>query len=178
MRAKNLRFSRSKIHKWGLFACEKIANGEAVIEYVGEKIRPSVADFREKVTYPNLNFHDGSSYFFRIDSDVIDATLKGNKARFINHSCNVSQSIIRSLFKLFSVLKPLLTFHLASLQPNCLAKVIRHDNGNPAIVIYAKQPIDEDEEITYDYKFPREEVPEMDKIHCNCRAPNCQKFLN
>lgn len=26
MRSKNLRFSLSKIHKWGLFACEKIAN--------------------------------------------------------------------------------------------------------------------------------------------------------
>lgn len=90
MRAKNLRFSRSKIHKWGLFACEKISVGDAVIEYVGEKIRPSVADHREMVIYPNSPNHDGSSYFFRIEADVIDATFKGNKARFINHSCNVS----------------------------------------------------------------------------------------
>lgn len=90
MRAKNLRFSRSKIHKWGLFACEKIASGDAVIEYVGEKIRPSLADHREKEVYAKLPTHDGSSYFFRVDYDVIDATLKGNKARFINHSCNVS----------------------------------------------------------------------------------------
>lgn len=91
MRAKNLRFSRSKIHKWGLFACEKISNGDAVIEYVGEKIRPSLADHREKIVYTNSPTHDGSSYFFRVDFDVIDATLKGNKARFINHSCNVSK---------------------------------------------------------------------------------------
>lgn len=90
MRAKNLRFSKSRIHNWGLFACENISEGDAVIEYVGEKIRPSVADLREKFTYRNLPSHDGSSYFFRIDLDVIDATLKGNKARFINHSCNVS----------------------------------------------------------------------------------------
>lgn len=142
MRAKNLRFSRSKIHKWGLFACEKIANGDAVIEYVGEKIRPSLADHREK----NLPTHEGSSYFFRVDHDVIDATLKGNKARFINHSCN----------------------------PNCIARVIKHDNGSNSIVIYAKQAIQEDEEITYDYKFPREE----NKIRCMCKAPNCQKYLN
>lgn len=148
MRAKNLRFSRSKIHKWGLFACEKIANGDAVIEYVGEKIRPTVADHRENIVYPNLPTHDGSSYFFRVDTDVIDATLKGNKARFINHSCN----------------------------PNCIAKVIKHENGTNSIVIYAKQTINEDEEITYDYKFPREEGE--DKIQCNCKAPNCQKFLN
>jgi hypothetical protein len=148
MRAKNLRFSRSKIHKWGLFACEKIANGDAVIEYVGEKIRPSVADHREKIVYTNLPTHDGSSYFFRVDSDVIDATLKGNKARFINHSCN----------------------------PNCIAKVIKHENGTNSIVIYAKQTINEDEEITYDYKFPREETGE--KILCRCKAINCQKYLN
>ena len=32
----------------------------------------------------------GSSYLFRIDADnVIDATLKGNMARFINHCCDV-----------------------------------------------------------------------------------------
>ena len=90
MRAKNLRFSRSHIHKWGLFACEKIAKDDAVIEYVGEKIRPSLADHRERKVYTNLPTHDGSSYFFRVETDVIDATLKGNKARFINHSCNVS----------------------------------------------------------------------------------------
>ncbi|KAG9509327.1 Mitochondrial coenzyme A transporter SLC25A42 [Fragariocoptes setiger] len=150
MRAKSLRFSRSLIHKWGLFACEKISSGQAVVEYVGEKIRPSLADHRERV-YANSTSHDGSSYFFRVDLDiVIDATLKGNVARFINHSCN----------------------------PNCIAKVIRHENGTNSIVIYAKQTIQEDEEITYDYKFPREEIPQDQKIQCNCRAPNCQKYLN
>lgn len=149
MRAKNLRFSRSKIHQWGLFACEKIANGDAVIEYVGEKIRHSVADHRELVVYPSLSNHDGSSYFFRVDTDVIDASFKGNKARFINHSCN----------------------------PNCIAKIIKHENGTNSIVIYAKQTINEDEEITYDYKFPREANPE-DKIRCNCKAPKCHVWLN
>ena len=30
-------------------------------------------------------------YMFRIDADdVVDATMSGNEARFINHSCEVS----------------------------------------------------------------------------------------
>lgn len=79
-----------------------------MIEYVGEKIRPSVADLREKFTYRNLPSHDGSSYFFRIDLDVIDATLKGNKARFINHSCNVSiSSTVITIFTSLTLLSNL-----------------------------------------------------------------------
>jgi len=51
-------------------------------------IRDRVADVREK-RYERRGI--GSSYMFRIDEDsVIDATKKGNLARFINHSCDVS----------------------------------------------------------------------------------------
>ena len=37
-------------------------------------------------------FHQGIGYYmFRIDSDeVVDATMSGNEARFINHACEVS----------------------------------------------------------------------------------------
>jgi SET domain-containing protein len=36
-------------------------------------------------------------YMFRIDDDVIiDATLKGNLARFINHSCDVGIVVVLS----------------------------------------------------------------------------------
>ena len=38
-RKKRLRFSRSGIHDWGLFAEEPIAADEMVIEYVGQIIR-------------------------------------------------------------------------------------------------------------------------------------------
>ncbi|KAK1227547.1 histone methyltransferase set1 [Marasmius sp. AFHP31] len=85
-RKKHLRFSRSPIHDWGLYAMEKIAKGEMVIEYVGEVIRAQVADKREK-TYERQGI--GSSYLFRIDEDlVVDATKKGNLGRLINHSCD------------------------------------------------------------------------------------------
>lgn len=38
-RKKKLRFGRSRIHEWGLFAMEPIAADEMVIEYVGQNIR-------------------------------------------------------------------------------------------------------------------------------------------
>lgn len=87
-RKKQLKFSRSAIHDWGLYALEPIERGEMVIEYVGEIIRQQVADHREK-RYERQGI--GSSYLFRIDEElVIDATKSGNIARFINHSCDPS----------------------------------------------------------------------------------------
>ena len=77
----------SGIHGVGLFCKREIQGGEMVIEYAGEEIRAMLTDNREK-------FYDSKGigcYMFRVDDDfVIDATLKGNSARFINHSCDVS----------------------------------------------------------------------------------------
>lgn len=142
-RRKKLRFCRSHIHDWGLFAMEPIAADEMVIEYVGQNIRQVIADMREK-RYEDEGI--GSSYMFRVDHDtIIDATKCGNFARFINHSCN----------------------------PNCYAKVITVESQKK-IVIYSKQYINVNEEITYDYKFPIEDV----KIPCLCGAENCRGTLN
>ncbi|GLD48987.1 histone-lysine N-methyltransferase SETD1A [Lates japonicus] len=88
----------------------------------------------------------GSSYLFRVDHDtIIDATKCGNLARFINHCCT----------------------------PNCYAKVITIESQKK-IVIYSKQAIAVNEEITYDYKFPLEE----NKIPCLCGTENCRGTLN
>ncbi|KAG4065754.1 hypothetical protein HA402_012432 [Bradysia odoriphaga] len=142
-RKKQLKFAKSAIHDWGLFAMEPIAADEMVIEYVGQMIRPVVADLRES-KYEAIGI--GSSYLFRIDLEtIIDATKCGNLARFINHSCN----------------------------PNCYAKVITIESEKK-IVIYSKQPIGVDEEITYDYKFPLED----EKIACLCGAQGCRGTLN
>ncbi|XP_029462763.1 histone-lysine N-methyltransferase SETD1A [Rhinatrema bivittatum] len=142
-RKKKLRFGRSRIHEWGLFAMEPIAADEMVIEYVGQNIRQVVADMREK-RYALEGI--GSSYLFRVDHDtIIDATKCGNLARFINHCCT----------------------------PNCYAKVITIESQKK-IVIYSKQPIGVNEEITYDYKFPIEE----NKIPCLCGTENCRGTLN
>ncbi|KAH8379364.1 hypothetical protein KR009_004441 [Drosophila setifemur] len=142
-RKKQLKFAKSAIHDWGLFAMEPIAADEMVIEYVGQMIRPVVADLRE-TKYEAIGI--GSSYLFRIDMEtIIDATKCGNLARFINHSCN----------------------------PNCYAKVITIESEKK-IVIYSKQPIGVNEEITYDYKFPLED----EKIPCLCGAQGCRGTLN
>jgi [histone H3]-lysine4 N-trimethyltransferase SETD1 len=94
-RKKNVRFDRSSIHGWGLYAEEKILAGDMIIEYVGQKVRTRVAECREAM-YTKQGI--GSSYLFRIDDDmVIDATKKGGIARFINHSCmpNCTAKIIK-----------------------------------------------------------------------------------
>ncbi|KAG2237087.1 hypothetical protein INT48_004588, partial [Thamnidium elegans] len=93
-RKKQLRFAKSPIHDWGLYAEEHIDVNDMVIEYVGEMIRQQVAEEREK-QYERCGI--GSSYLFRVDDDtVIDATKCGNVARFINHCCspNCSAKII------------------------------------------------------------------------------------
>ncbi|EEB05744.1 histone lysine methyltransferase Set1 [Schizosaccharomyces japonicus yFS275] len=124
-RKKQLRFGPSRIHTLGLFAMENIDKNDMVIEYVGEIVRQRVADTRER-KYVREGI--GDSYLFRIDKDaIVDATKKGNIARFINHSC----------------------------APNCIAKIIRVE-GHQKIVIYADRDIEEGEELTYDYKFPEE----------------------
>lgn len=143
VRKKQLKFSKSPIHNWGLYAMEHIDMGDMVIEYVGEIIRQTVADIRER-QYERQGI--GSSYLFRIDDDtVVDATKKGNIARFINHSCD----------------------------PSCTAKIIRVE-GEKKIVIYAHRDIEKGEEITYDYKFPIEDV----KIPCLCGTKTCRGTLN
>eukprot|EP00056_Hartaetosiga_gracilis_P008216 m.117275 g.117275 ORF g.117275 m.117275 type:complete len:144 (+) comp12872_c0_seq1:3-434(+) len=65
---------------------QPIEKGEPVIEYLGERIRETVADDRERFY---MRTGVGSSYLFRVDDDnLIDATHVGSIARFVNHSCD------------------------------------------------------------------------------------------
>ncbi|RZC40558.1 SET domain containing protein, partial [Asbolus verrucosus] len=76
---------RSKIHRRGLFCLRDFEAGEMVIEYSGEVIRSVLTDKREKF----YNSKGIGCYMFRIDDNlVVDATMTGNAARFINHSCD------------------------------------------------------------------------------------------
>jgi len=85
-RESQLRFDRSGIHAWGVFADADINTGEMVVEYRGVLIGNAMAEKREN-EYEQAKI--GSDYMFRIDGfNVCDATKHGNVARFINASCD------------------------------------------------------------------------------------------
>lgn len=57
-----------------------------VVEYAGQVIRSVLCDKREK----EYEAKGMGCYMFRVDDQtVVDATVHGNAARFINHSCEV-----------------------------------------------------------------------------------------
>lgn len=103
-RESQLRFDRSGIHAWGVYADADISAGEMIVEYRGEIIGNSIAEKREK-EYEVAKI--GSDYMFRIDAtSVCDATKHGNVARFINASCG----------------------------PNCFTKIITLDGNRRIVI--------------------------------------------
>jgi SET domain-containing protein len=73
----------SGIQGLGAFATRHIPAGVRLIEYAGERLTPEQADAR----YPDDNDRH-HTFLFAIDDDVVvDASVNGNEARFINHSC-------------------------------------------------------------------------------------------
>ncbi len=75
----------SLIHGRGVYAARRIRQGERIIEYRGERITWRQADRR-----PPSDPHDPHhTFYFSLDDGVhvIDASVGGNSARWINHSC-------------------------------------------------------------------------------------------
>lgn len=120
---------RSRIEGMGVFATQPIRQGEFIIEYAGAEIRPVVSDLREK----QYNDRSIGCYMFAIHGTaaskeiqpVVDATMAGNAARYINHSCD----------------------------PNCESREIKNDKGKLCIVIVAIRGIRRGEELAYDYRL-------------------------
>ena len=130
------RVDRSRVHGFGVFAREAVPKGTPVMEYVGEVVRRPIADRRERAA---LDARVSSTYMFALDendadSRVVDATRKGNLARFVNHSC----------------------------APNCETKSIVLANER-RVVLFATRDVRRGEELTYDYQFapecPERETP-------------------
>uniref|UniRef100_A0A3Q2YM30 [histone H3]-lysine(4) N-methyltransferase n=1 Tax=Hippocampus comes TaxID=109280 RepID=A0A3Q2YM30_HIPCM len=136
----NVYLARSRIQGLGLYAAKDLEKHTMVIEYIGTVIRNEVANRREKV----YELQNRGIYMFRINNEqVIDATLTGGPARYVNHSC----------------------------APNCVAEVVTFDKEDKIIIISSRR-IPKGEELTYDYQFDFEDDQHKIPCHCgawNCR---------
>jgi uncharacterized protein len=75
----------SRVHGYGIFALRRIRKGTNIIEYLGERVSPELADAR----YADKDPKDGHTFLFTVDAKtVIDAGVNGNEARFVNHGCD------------------------------------------------------------------------------------------
>lgn len=100
------------------------SSGEFLMEYVGEVLDYEQFFKRAQEYSDENNLHH---YFMSLKGDtVIDATLKGNISRFINHSC----------------------------EPNAETQKWTV-NGELRIGFFSKRDIVAGEELTFDYQFQR-----------------------
>ncbi len=99
-----------------MYAARDLEKNTMIIEYIGELIRNEVANRREKV-YSEQN---RGIYMFRLNDDlVVDATISGGLARYINHCCD----------------------------PNCIAETVALNEREEKIIIIANKRILKGEEV-------------------------------
>ncbi len=93
-----LRLAPSSIHRWGVYATEKIPARRKVIEYTGERIN------RRETKRRGLS--NDFIYLFTLDSYwTIDGSVGGSGAQYINHCCepNLVARIIKGHILYFSL---------------------------------------------------------------------------
>ena len=139
--SKYLKVRKSPVHGRGVFATAPIRKGARIIEYAGRRVLWS--------TIPE-DLNEPRTYYFGLDDEtkVIDPTVGGNKARWINHSCD----------------------------PNCEA--IEDNRGRVFIEalrdIRAGEELSYDYRLVID--VPRTKEIEQESI-CHCGSPRCRGTL-
>ena len=125
------------------------ASSVGISASVGDLIRSSLSDTKMR-KYTQMGI-PGDCYIFRIDENAhVDATMAGNIARFMNHSC----------------------------APNSYSRIVECGKAaqDKHIVIFAARDLKVGEELQYDYQFALGSSSE--KIACYCGAPNCWGRMN
>nr|GMD71532.1 histone-lysine N-methyltransferase ASHH3-like [Ipomoea batatas] len=120
--AKKMKIVKTEKCGSGIVADEDIKQGEFVIEYVGEVIDDKTCEER---LWKMKHLGETNFYLCEINRDtVIDATYKGNKSRYINHSCCPNTEMQKWMI-----------------------------DGETRIGIFATCDIKKGEHLTYDYQF-------------------------
>jgi uncharacterized protein len=93
---------RSKIHRYGVYAQERIPSNRKVIEYTGQRVNRFEARRRGEGDY---------TYLFAVDPYwTIDGAVGGSGAEIINHSCepNLISRIMKGhiLYMSLRIIKP------------------------------------------------------------------------
>jgi len=137
-----IRCFRRGTNCFGLQALEDVAKGMFLIEYVGEVLDIQAYEARRKEYASRSQMH---AYFMTLNRiEVIDACVKGNLGRFINHSCD----------------------------PNCQTEKWMV-NGEVCIGLFAIRDIKKGEELTFDYNYLRVIGAAVKKCDCGsaeCRG--------
>ena len=138
---------RSKIHGSGVFAAKNIKKGEFIIEYKG-----LLRSHQEVDAAYDGEDETGHTFLFTLNEDyVLDANIKGNEARWINHSCD----------------------------PNCDSEHVDAEDGDKSkdrIEIKALRDIKTGEELSYNYgiRLSERHTSKMKKLWaCLCGSPKC-----
>uniref|UniRef100_A0A671M666 [histone H3]-lysine(36) N-trimethyltransferase n=1 Tax=Sinocyclocheilus anshuiensis TaxID=1608454 RepID=A0A671M666_9TELE len=109
---------------WGLRAAKDLQPNTFVLEYCGEVLDHREFKARVKEYARNKNIH---YYFMALkNNEIIDATLKGNCSRFMNHSC----------------------------EPNCETQKWTV-NGQLRVGFFTTKAVTAGAELTFDYQFQR-----------------------
>jgi SET domain-containing protein len=136
----------SPIHGRGVFAKTDISKGDCIIEYKGERISWKTALDR----HPHDPLQPNHTFYFSISNGkVIDGKVKGNDAKWINHSC----------------------------APNCYANEIKDDKKKLRVFLFAKKNIKQGEELFYDYSLEIEgkKTKALKKEYlCKCGSKKCR----